>query len=244
MKELLASIAENEALITLVSDIAVIVITSLITLVDVHKIVSPVVRVGCACLWTVSWVMLATIPFEYCLEMIAEPSCHGCVLVVFVALLVLSLLLAVIRLKKLYGRSERLRKDIKDQLSFSVKDILYFFIAIVPWLFFHGLRIFLFHNSYAPLSVSLIIEQVIVVPFVEELGFRALLPCLARDDENSLFDFVVFSLVFSFLHPKLFFVIPLSFALYAYFLKKRTKKVLYPFLCHCIQNYMTSAYPF
>jgi membrane protease YdiL (CAAX protease family) len=244
MKELLVNIAENEVLITLISDIFVIVITALVTLVDVRKIASPAARLGCACLWTVSWVLLATLPLEYCLEMIAEPSRHQGALLAFVALFLFSLLLAVIRFRRLYRQSERLREDIKDQLSFSVKDILYVLIAVVPWLFLHGLRIFLFHNSYSPLSASLIVEQVIVVPLVEEIGFRALLPCLARDDENPLFDFVLFSLVFSFLHPKLFFVIPLSFALYAHFLKNRTKKVLYPFLCHCIQNYMASAYPF
>jgi membrane protease YdiL (CAAX protease family) len=156
--------------------------------------------------------------------------------IVFLLLAGISISISIYRIRGIANVSNDLGETIQCQLSIRCPDFVIALCALVPVTIYNICRILIIECSYTPQSVFVFLEIAILVPIIEEVGFRLLLPHLSKDGDVDFKDVLLFSVFFSLIHLDTNNINTFLFSLYAYFLMKKSRKVAIPLVCHIVNN--------
>jgi membrane protease YdiL (CAAX protease family) len=242
MKHFLQGIAADNNAILLLSSIFIQVVAGLATLANPIRVKNAWIRYLYAIIWVISWIMIIGGPVDILARFLLTRQPMSLWYVIFILSIGPAVGLAVRRLFKLAAQSPKVAESFKMQFAWERRDLLRSLAAISSYLAFEIVMVLFLRSRYRLVDPFALIHVGLIVPVIEEIAFRLLMPILARDDESQLADYVIFSIVFQIAHFKAasFFLFP--FSLYSYFIQSTTKKVINPVIGHSLHNVMNAMF--
>jgi len=148
--------------------------------------------------------------------------------------------LSVRRYKVLFCSINSSYLNNKTRLYTRFLELIYF----IPVLLIIYFRVYLFDLSFATPAVRIIISSIIVIPVIEELMFRVLLPKLIRSEEIKYYDVLILSMIFQIVHFDANNLMPFILSLYLYLIILRTGKMYIVVLIHALLNFSFYFFPY
>lgn len=148
--------------------------------------------------------------------------------------------LSVKRYKALFSSSKY--NYVNSEMSPRAKFLAWLYF--IPVLLFIIIRVYILDLSFETPGVIIIVSSIIVIPVIEELMFRVLLPKLIRSEKTKYYDVVILSIVFQIVHFDAANLMPFIISIYLYFIILRTGKIYIIILIHAILNFSFYFYPY
>ncbi len=144
------------------------------------------------------------------------------------------------RYKELFCFNSTSYLNIKTRSYTKFLELMYF----IPVLLFIYFRAYLFELSFETPAVRIIISSIIVIPVIEELMFRVLLPKLISSEKIKYYDVLILSIIFQIVHFDANNLMPFILSLYLYLIITRTGKIYIVVLIHALLNFSFYFFPY
>lgn len=227
----------RETILTVLGTIVLIIFSTIVSFLNQLRQKKPVIRYVAAIVNVISLVMLLTNALVLLPIAIVHEK-HSSVLALFGVFLVFLSLFLIYRLFRLWNTVEPLLlNQLKESFRIDAKMLLRAIYLFVPIVIIAAGVIFVREKHFSMPAWEDFLGTIIVVPLIEELLFRFLLPKLARADDCSIRDYILFSVVFSLIHMDLHNLFSFLFSLYMYYVIYKTRNLGITMCMHMFWNF-------